>query len=756
VLRQFVRGRRAAVVLAVALLTLLAAPAPARADAPMRLDDQLTDRVGALDDRRDEAQAALDRLRAETGLQLFVVFVDSFDAIAAEKWTSETARLSDLGDRDALLAVATGDRAYWYSFDTDFPLSAAQLEDVAAVSIEPALAQNDWAGGVVGAADGYRAALAGNAPPPPKIVPGDPDPGDGLLGGSGGRSAVPVAVICVGLVVVAGAVGIWLFVRGRDRGKAVAPTVDPNDPFPGVDTRQLSDRANSLLIEVDDALISSERELRLATSEFGAEATSSFAAALDEARREVTEAFRLRLLLDEPTDASTEGRSPPVAPTAGPSEAAPTDETGRRRVLAEIIHRCERADARLDAESDAFDALRELEARLESAIGELDRQSTDLRARLPVVRREIGDLRQRYTGPALNSVAGNPDTAEERVSFGTAALARASDRIRAGQRPAATLAVRAAEQAFDQAVVLLDAVTRTGSDLDTARTALDTLLVEVESDLDAARRAQGNGSERGGAAASGPRSTGSERGGAPASGPRSEATREDVGLSAAGASDQASLAAAVTLAAQAIEAVRTALAAPTVDPLSAVRQLEDADGALDRALAAVRDAAERAERARAVLDQAILAARAEIAAATDFVITRRGAVGGQARTLLAEAQRRLDRAVALAADDPVAALAEAQQADRLAEQASRAAQADVDGWRSGGFAGRPGGGDAFGGGLAGAILGGILMGGAGRHHHHGSTWSSGSGGFGGGFGGSGGFGGGFGGSGARHGGGGRF
>ncbi len=212
----------------------------------------------------------------------------------------------------------------------------------------------------------------------------------------------------------------------------------------------------------------------------------------------------------------------------------------------------------------------------------------------------------------------------------------------------------------------------------------------------------------------------------------------------------------MTRAEQAIEAVRTALAAPTVDPLTALRQLEDANGALDRALAAVRDAAERAERARAVLDQAILAARAEIAAASDFVATRRGAVGGQARTLLAEAQRRLDRAVALAADDPVAALAEAQHADRLAEQASRAAQADVDGWTPGGFGGRPGGGDAFAGGLAGAILGGILMGGGGRHHHHGSTWSSGSGGFGGGFGGSGGFGGGFGGSGARHGGGGRF
>ncbi len=464
---------------------------------------------------------------------------------------------------------------------------------------------------------------------------------------------------------------------------------------------------------------------------------------LAEAKEEVTEAFRLRMLLDEEIDAT----AAPNATGAPDATAAPTDEVGRRKLLADIIQRCERADARLDAESDAFDALRDLETRLEPTISELDRQTTDMRARLPVVRSDLDELRRMYTGPALSSIAGNPDAAQERISFATASLSRARDRIAAGQRPAATLAVRAAEQALDQAMVLLDAVTRTGADLDSARTAVDTLLTEVESDLAAARSAQGNGSERGGAAASGL---------------RSETTREDAASSAAGANDpggraESALLTAIARAEQAIQVVRASLAAPKVDPLTAVRQLQDANGALDHALAAVRDASERADRARAVLDQAILAARAEIAAATDFVGTRRGAVGGQARTLLAEAQRRLDRAVALAADDPVAALAEAQQADRLAEQAGRAAQADVDGWSSGGFGGRPGGGDAFAGGLAGAILGGILMGGAGRHQHHGSTWSSGSGGFGGGFGGgSGGFGGGFGGSGTRHGGGGRF
>jgi hypothetical protein len=150
----------------------------------------------------------------------------------------------------------------------------------------------------------------------------------------------------------------------------------------------------------------------------------------------------------------------------------------------------------------------------------------------------------------------------------------------------------------------------------------------------------------------------------------------------------------------------------------------------------------------------LLAARSEISATQDFITTRRGGIGGEARTRLAEAQRHLDRAMSLAQTDPVSALAAAQQADALAEQAGQLARADVGAFAGGGA----GGGGGFGG-LGGAILGGILIdsifGGGGR----------GSGGFGGGgFGGFGGSGGGrrspgsFGGRGTRgrRGGGGRF
>jgi hypothetical protein len=215
------------------------------------------------------------------------------------------------------------------------------------------------------------------------------------------------------------------------------------------------------------------------------------------------------------------------------------------------------------------------------------------------------------------------------------------------------------------------------------------------------------------------------------------------------ATGPSALTAAVAGAEQAVASVHATLAAPKSDPLAAVRLLQEADGALDRALAEVRDAADRAARARAKLDHALVTARTEIASANEYITTRRGAVASQSRTWLAEAQRRLATAESLATTDPVTALAEAQQASQWAGQARRAALADVDAWSppGGGFAG--GGQDALGG-FAGAILGGILVGGGyGRPRYGRRGYGGGWGGWGGnGFGGSS--------SRARRGGGGRF
>src|ERR1051325_1575289 len=81
---------------------------PAVAEAPERLAAQVNDQAGVLDDRAG-VDTALADLQRETGIQLFVVMVESFDGTPAQEWTDETARLSDLGNRDALLAVAVTD-----------------------------------------------------------------------------------------------------------------------------------------------------------------------------------------------------------------------------------------------------------------------------------------------------------------------------------------------------------------------------------------------------------------------------------------------------------------------------------------------------------------------------------------------------------------------------------------------------------------------------------------------------------------------
>jgi hypothetical protein len=617
-----------------ALAAVMLVPGVAWAQAPERLASQVTDEAGVLDDRA-AVDDALGNLQKDTGIQLFVVLVDSFDGMPAQAWTDETARLSDLGDRDALLAVATGDRAYAYSFPDDSRITDSELTDVATNDIEPALARGDWSGAVVAAAQGYAEAA-----------------------GSGGSSLTWVIVIILLIVVVALA---WVLVRRRRKARAVPA---PDQPV-GPSMQELTDQANALLIELDDDLRASERELELAAAQYGAAATEPFRAALDASRQDVAEAFRLRVTLDE--------------------EPAPDEDT-RRRTLAQIIERCQTADARLDEQSAAFDRLRDLEGRAAEVADELDRRRTALEATLPAAATTIKDLLSEYSGGSVTGIAANVDQARERLTFAASALTQARTAVAeapggpsptvsgtetsGGGRAEAALAVRAAEQAVDQADQLIAAVNRAAGDLPSARIAVDALIAEVTAEIAAGRA-----------------------------------------VMTGGGTVPAGLAAAVSGGEQAVAEVRAGLAAAQPDPVAAVARLQVADAALDDALAEARDAAERDARARSLLAQALPVARAEVAAANDFITTRRGVVDTNARASFYEAQRHLALAESLAASDPGRALTEAQQAQRLAESAGRAARTDVQSWGGGGGYGPQGGGfDA--GSFAGAVLGGILAGGS--------------------------------------------
>lgn len=113
------------------------------------------------------------------------------------------------------------------------------------------------------------------------------------------------------------------------------------------------------------------------------------------------------------------------------------------------------------------------------------------------------------------------------------------------------------------------------------------------------------------------------------------------------------------------------------DPLAALASLHDAEARLDATLAPFREHAEQGAGAQAQATDLLGRVTSQVRGVSDYVETRRGAVGPEARTGLSEAARLAQQAQVMLPTDPTAALAQVQQAGSLAEQARQLAQADV-------------------------------------------------------------------------------
>jgi exonuclease VII small subunit len=626
--------RYAAAVLAALWLAL--AGSAAYAAVPLELDSgAVTDQVGAIGDRGAEVDAAVDELRSEAAIGLYVAYVDSFSGYDPQDWANQTAMRSDLGTNDILLAVATGDRRFSWSVESEFPLSDEQLNEVATTAIEPALADDDWAGAAIAAADGYREQATGE---------------------SGGAGWIILLVVLAAIALV-----VFLVWRRR-RAKPGAPS---GDPAPRMSTEDLDREASRLLVEGDDAVRTSDQDLAFAVAEFGQESTAKFAAALDTAKCELAEAFRLRQTLDD---------------------EVPDSEEQRRAVLTEIVDRLTKADKELDGAAAEFEELRDLGRRAPEAIEKLTADASALAGRTGPAKEALAALAAAYPASAFATVAANAEDAEDRLAFADRSLAEAREALTAGENGRAAVGVRATEGGLAQAKQLLDAVTGRQAELAEAAQRLPGLVASLGQDIaEAERKADGS--------------------------PAGERLRR-----------AAADARAVTA------SIESARAAGPVDPLDAVRRLEQAQAAIGGELRTVRDEQEQRESAKAQLAHTIANAAATAGAVEDYINTNRGGVGTEARTRLNEANQQLDAARALEPSDPVQALARAQRADQLAAAASRLAQQDVNAYRDpgmpGGFAGGMGGGGNAGAMLGGILLGGILNGSGGRGGGFGSPGSS--------------------------------
>ena len=375
------RAGRLVAVLALVLAPLLAlAPAAAAAE-PFALPSQVTDEVGAFAGEEAAVQESLDELADRAGIVLFVVAVDDFSGRDGQAWAQETGELSNLGSSNAVFAVATTERSYGTaaSVDTD-AANAAALDR---------LREEDWAGAVQAFADTLGDTATGTA--------GGTD--GAASGGSSGSGPSPLGVLVVLLLLAVAVAVVVSLVRSRRRAATADGTGRPTGPGrggrrtpPPEPLPDLERRAGSALVAVDDAVMSSATEVDFARAEFGDEAVVPFERALAGAREDLAEAFAARRRADG------EGGTPP-------------DEATRRAALAEVLERCGRADAALDEQSDAFDALRDLGRRAGEVLAAREADLPVLRGRLDEERTRLVRLAERYADSARENVAQAPEQA---------------------------------------------------------------------------------------------------------------------------------------------------------------------------------------------------------------------------------------------------------------------------------------------------------------------------------------------------------
>ncbi|MDQ0619603.1 TPM domain-containing protein [Arthrobacter globiformis] len=507
--------------------------------------------------------------------------------------------------------------------------------------------------------------------------------GDAAGGGSGtvpsGAGAGAAVLVGAG-VVAAGGAGTYLYLRNRRKkaGQASSASYGPQgaelDPLAGMSIEDLRRKSGSLLIEADDAIKSSEQELGFAEAQYGEAAVGNFTKALQEAKAHMSESFKLQQQLDD---------------------HIPDTEEQQRSWLGEIIRRSEAALASLQEQKADFDSLRELEKNAPQALAAVDAGAAEADAKIARAEQTLAELRGKYADSALAQISDNILQAKERLTFVQNASATAREKLASGESSLAAVAVRASEESLHQTNVLLDAISKVAGNLNSARQGLDSAVVDTSQDLAQARAMIQSGAHP-------------------------ELEGPVAGVEAA------------------LARVKSEIQSGKIDPIATLERVESAHQTLDQALGGIRDQQEQARRAQASLQQTIMSAQAQISATSDYITARRGGVGTEARTRLAEAQRNLDYALSISRNDPVTALTYAQQAHALAAQAAQLAQSDVDsfGYANQGYGqgyGRGGmfGGGGGGGGLGGAILGGILInsilnggsgGGWGGGHSDGGGW----------------------------------
>lgn len=494
--------------------------------------------------------------------------------------------------------------------------------------------------------------------------------GGGSTGGSGGGSLslVPLVIVAgIGLVVI-GALMLWSRYRRRKRHESAvnaAKQLDPTDPaaLAAVPIDALDELSRSMVVDVDNAVRTSANELVLAVEEFGDAQTRQFAAAVDHARETLKQAFTVRQKLDDDV---------------------PEPLPERRDLLTRVVVSAAKANRDLIAQTEAFHQMRDLVFNAPERLDALTRQLVTVTARVTPSEQTLAQLHTEFSETALQSVARNVNAARERLGFAEQAITRGRELAAkpvAGEVGELVDCVRGAESALQQATTMLDAVDSAASDIRRAVSALPAAIEDIQKGIASAAEQLGRG----------------------------------------GSVKANELSAARTAA---VNAVTQAQVTGTADPLGAFTQLTQADADLDRLLAEVTEEREAAERLQRSYEQALFTAQSRVRGVSDYIDTRRGSIGPEARTRLNEAVRQLEAAQSKAQTKVTEAIAHANGASLLAAQAQQLANDDVQAGQRQYQARYQGRQSDMGAMIGGIILGNILTGGGGGFGGGGGGWTS--------------------------------
>ena len=475
--------------------------------------------------------------------------------------------------------------------------------------------------------------------------------------GSGGSvSMLPlVAIAGVGLLGIGGMM-LWSKRRRSKRHQAdvaAAKNIDPTDPaaLADVPIGALDDLSKSIVVQVDNAVRTSANELVLAVEEFGEAQTAQFAAAVQTARETLKQAFAVRQKLDDDV---------------------PEPLPERRDLLTKVIVSAARANKELDNQTDSFHQMRDLVFNAPERLDTLTQQLVTVTARIEPSDQKLSALRSEFDDTALASVSRNVNAARERLDFADKAITRGRELAAkpvAGEVSDLVDCVRGGESALQQANKMLDAVDSAASDIRRAVSALPSAIEDIQRGI----------------------------------------SQSGEQLAKGGIAKATELSAARDVA---VKAVANAQSAGSADPLGAFTQLTQADADLDRLLATVAEEREATDRLTRSYEQALATAQSRVRSVSDYVDTRRGSIGPEARTRLNEAVRQLEAAQATKDTDINEAIKRANGASMLAAQAQQLANNDVQAGQRQYQAAR-GGQTDMGAMVGGIILGNILTGGMG-------------------------------------------